>query len=124
MVSLPDPELVQAFRCAVLRHFEQQVLREGEEAEARKSAIVPLVRQSIARARDEGLCQRAWLFGSYAWGRPGERSDVDILVDGCTDTFRMASLVGRACARDVHVVDWSDAPESLRQRVSAEGLLL
>jgi hypothetical protein len=124
MASLPDPQLVRAFRRAVLRHFEEQIAREGEEAEARRAAVVPLVRQSIARARDEGLCRSAWLFGSYAWGRPGERSDVDILVDDCLDPFRVASLVARACGCDAHVVDWSDAPESLRLRVSAEGLPL
>ncbi len=122
--SLPDPELIKAFRRTVRRHFEGQIAREHEEAEVRRAAVVPLARQSIKRARTQGLCGRAWLFGSYAWGQPGDRSDIDILVEACGDTFGIASLVGRACGRDVHVVDWSDAPETLRLRVSDEGVPL
>ncbi|MES1171741.1 MAG: nucleotidyltransferase domain-containing protein [Bacteroidota bacterium] len=121
---LPDPDLVKAFRRAVRRHFEGQVALEREAAEARKAAVLPTVLDSIARARDEGLCERAWLFGSYAWGQPGTRSDVDILVDGCRDPFAVASLVGRACGLDVHVVDWTEAPTSLRDRVLGEGVTL
>ena len=121
---LPDPELVKAFSRAVRRHFTDQIARERKEAEIRRAAIVPLVREAVARAREEGRCGRAWLFGSYAWGEPGDRSDVDILVDGCADDIAVASLVGRACGRDVHVIDWADAPDSLRDRASAEGLPL
>jgi hypothetical protein len=117
----PDPELVKAFRRAVRLHFEGQIAREGEESEARRAMVIPLVRQGVTTARHQGLCGRAWLFGSYAWGQPGERSDVDILVEGCGDPWAVASLVGRACGRDVHAVDWSDAPESLRLRACAEG---
>jgi predicted nucleotidyltransferase len=120
----PDPELIQAFRRTVRHHFEEQIAREHEAAENLRAAVVPLTKQSIARVRGEGLCGRAWLFGSYAWGQPGDRSDVDILVEGCQDPFMLASRIGRACGRDVHVVAWSDAPEALRRRVSDEGLPL
>ena len=122
--QLPDPELVKAFHRTVRRHFAEQIAREREAAELRRVTVVPLVRQAVARARQEGRCKRAWLFGSYAWGEPGERSDVDILVEGCADPIAIASLVGRAYGRDVHVIDWADAPDSLRRRVSDEGLPL
>jgi hypothetical protein len=36
----------------------------------------------------------------------------------------IASIVGRACGLDVHVVDSTEAPESLKARVAAEGLPL
>ena len=120
----PDPELIQAFRRTVMRHFERQIEREREEAEARRAEVLPLLRASVEEARRQGSCRRAWLFGSYAWGQPGERSDLDLLVDGCADPFGLASRIGRACGKDVHVIDWADAPESLRTRVLAEGTAL
>jgi predicted nucleotidyltransferase len=122
--QLPDPELLKAFGIALRRNFEKQIANEREAAAIRRATVVPLVRAAIARARADGLCGAAWLFGSYAWGEPGERSDVDIFVEGRRDTFAIASLVGRACGLDVHVLDASDAPESLRQRALTEGQAL
>jgi predicted nucleotidyltransferase len=119
--NLPDPELLRAFSRAIRRHFDEEIARERDAAATRRSTILPLVREGIARARAEGLCDSAWLFGSYAWGEPGERSDVDIFVEGRTDTIAIASIVGRACGLDVHVIDASEAPESLRDRAMAEG---
>jgi predicted nucleotidyltransferase len=120
----PDPELVRAFGRAVRRNFAEQIAREEAEAETRRQRVVPVVRQAIERARNEGACGRAWLFGSYAWDRPGERSDVDILVENCPDPILVASIVGRACSLDVHVIDTREAPASLRDRAVAQGLPL
>ena len=121
---MPDPELLRAFGRAIRQNLEEQIAKEREAAAARRAIVVPLVREAVARARAEGLCEAVWLFGSYAWGEPGERSDVDIFVEGRRDTIAIASRVGRACGLDVHVVDSVEAPESLRQRVHAEGKLL
>jgi predicted nucleotidyltransferase len=122
--NLPDPELLRLFRQSVRRTFEAQIALEHEQSTVRRAAVVPRVRESVERARQVGLFTKAWLFGSYAWGQPGERSDVDILVADCSDTIGVASLVGRACGCDVHVVDWEEAPESLRARVLEEGVPL
>jgi len=125
MVSrLPDPDLVRAFGRAMRAHFEEELAREREQAGARCAAVLPLVRAAIERARAEGLCGGAWLFGSYAWGEPGERSDIDLLVENCADPFVVASLVGRACGRDVHVIEMSEAPASLKERVRENGVPL
>ncbi len=118
----PDPELIEAFGRAVRRNFAEQVAREEAESQARREKVLPIVRQAVECARGEGACGRAWLFGSYAWGRPGARSDVDILAEECPDPFLLASIVGRACSLDVHVIDAKDAPASLRDRAMAEGL--
>jgi predicted nucleotidyltransferase len=118
----PDPELLEAFGRAVHRHFEEEIARERAESEARRVMVLPAVRRGVEQARAEGACGRAWLFGSYAWGEPSERSDVDILAQHCADPFRVASIVGRACALDaVHVIDWASAPQSLRDRVVEDG---
>jgi predicted nucleotidyltransferase len=120
----PDPDLVRAFGRAVRAHFEDEVAKERAQASARRVAVLPDVRAGLARARAAGLCTKAWLFGSYAWGEPGERSDIDLLVEDCADPMMVASLVGRACGLDVHVIDLSEAPESLRERVRADGVSL
>jgi len=120
-IRLPDPAALQDFRRAVRRHIEAQIASERRASEARKARVIPKVREGVAHARAQGLCGRAWLFGSYAWGEPGERSDVDIFVDGRSDTIAIASVVGRACGLDVHVVDSVDAPDSLHARVMSEG---
>lgn len=121
---LPDPDLVRAFGRAVRVHFEEELAKEGEQAEARRRGVLPGVRGAIERARAEGLCADAWLFGSYAWGEPGERSDIDVLVDGCSDPFLVASLVGCACGLDVHVIEMSEASVSLKERVRKDGVPL
>jgi predicted nucleotidyltransferase len=119
--DLPDPELLGLLRQAIRRTFEAQITLEADQARARRAAVIPRVREAIERARQDGMFTRAWLFGSYAWGQPGERSDVDILVTQCADPICVASLVGRACGLDVHVVDWEEASESLRVRALEEG---
>ena len=125
MVSrLPDPDLVRAFGRAVRAHFEEELAKERGQAEVRRAAVLPRVHAAIERARADGLCGGAWLFGSYAWGEPGERSDVDLLVEDCADTFMVASLLGRACGRDVHVIEMSEAPPSLKERVHVDGVPL
>ena len=121
---LPDPDLVRAFGRAVREHFAEELAKEREQAEARRAAVLPEIRAALERARADGLCAGAWLFGSYAWGEPGERSDIDLLVENCADPFVVASLVGRTCRRDVHVIAMSEAPASLRERVRAEGVPL
>jgi len=120
----PDPDLVRAFGRAVRAHFEKELAKERGQAEARRAAVVPRVHAALERARADGLCGGAWLFGSYAWGEPGERSDVDLLVEDCADTFMVASLVGRGCERDVHVIEMSEAPPSLKERVHKDGVPL
>jgi predicted nucleotidyltransferase len=121
---LPDPDLVRAFGRAVRAHFEEEVAKEREQAEARRAAVLPSIRAAVERARADGLCDGAWLFGSYAWGEPGERSDIDLLVENCADPFMVASRVGQACGRDVHVIEMSEAPPSLKERVLADGVPL
>lgn len=120
----PDPDLLRAFRRAVHGHFERELADERERSEALRATVLRDVRVGLERARTEGLCGAAWLFGSYAWGQPGERSDVDLLVEEAADPLMVASVVGRACGRDVHVIAMSEAPATLKQRVREDGVSL
>ena len=121
MASLPniDPTLLAAFRATVRAKIERDIEREKAEAEALRGKVVPQVEEAIARARAQGLCRGAWLFGSFAWGQPGDRSDVDLLIDG--DVDETASLVERACGRMLHAIELDRAPQSLRERVLTHG---
>jgi predicted nucleotidyltransferase len=108
-------------RAAIRARFERDVATERARAEALRAEVVPAAASAVAAARVAGQCDRAWLFGSFAWGLPEERSDVDLLVEGCEEPFRLASVVGEACGRDVHVVALETAPEALRERALRDG---
>ncbi len=117
-----SPELFATFRRAVLSKIRRDLVEERAAADSLRERIVPLVAEAVQSVRDEGRCGRAWLFGSFAWGNPHERSDIDLLVEG--DDSEVAYRVGRACGRDVHALRFDEAPESLRQRCEAEGVAL
>ncbi len=121
MRAPPEPTL-DDFRTAVRAVIARDLEREAEAAAALRADLVPKVERVVAEARVAGLCGRAWIFGSFAWGSPCEASDVDLLVERCADPFRLASLVAGACGREAHVVDLETAPAGLRDRVIAEGL--
>jgi predicted nucleotidyltransferase len=117
-------ELLDDFRRAVDAKIRTDLEREEALAASLRQEVVPAVRRGLREARRQGLCARAWLFGSYAWGKPSERSDVDLLVESSSDRMLVAAVVSEACGRDVHVVALERAPESLRERARAEGLEL
>ena len=113
--------LLIAFRERVLAGIREQLARESASAETRRAEVVPIVFSAIARARSEGRCGRAWLFGSFAWGSPQERSDVDVLVEGCAEPDSLAGEIWRVADRPVHVVEIERAAPSLVERVLSEG---
>jgi predicted nucleotidyltransferase len=119
-----DPSLLAAFRATVREQLTEQLDQERRRAETLRSRMVPIVRLALVEARRAGLCDHAWLFGSYAWGTPTERSDIDLLVAACREPEALASVVGRATGTDVHVVPLEQAPRTLVERVETEGLSL
>jgi predicted nucleotidyltransferase len=119
-----DPALLRAFRAAICAKIEREIAREQQTAERLRSEVLPRLRRGVERARDEGLCQGAWLIGSYAWGTPTERSDVDIVLEKAGDLTRIASLVGEEVRCQVHVIPLGAASEELRQRAISSGVPL
>jgi predicted nucleotidyltransferase len=67
-----------SFATAFAKIAEDLVV-EAEAAEQLRGAVLPAVALGVEEARNAGLCRRAWLFGSFSWGTPVERSDVDLL---------------------------------------------
>jgi predicted nucleotidyltransferase len=112
------------FRRCVIAGIEADLARETQQAEALRGSVVPVVVERIEQARRAGRCARVWLFGSFAWGEPRERSDVDLLVEGCADPDALAADVWRHVERAVHVVALERAPASLVERVLESGKAL
>ena len=109
------------FRNAVRDRIAADLEREALDAQGRRSVLLPSLDRAMAEARNQGLVGRAWLFGSFAWGEPQEQSDIDLLVEGCDDPFRLAASVSMACNRDVHAIPFDRAPQSLLDRVLSDG---
>ena len=112
-------ELLAAFRSAVRANLALALT--ASPPAPRVAAVVDALASALAVARDAGLVGKAWLFGSYAWGSPGERSDVDLLVDGCADTADLAARLGKSVPAELHVVATARASTSLVQRVLSQG---
>jgi len=112
------------FRAAVRAQLGRQLEAEAAEAEALRARILPVVREAVQHARAAGEVGRVWLFGSFAWGQPDERSDVDLLVEACPDPFGLAAELWSGCGRPVHAVPLEGAPASLVERARSLGVEL
>jgi predicted nucleotidyltransferase len=123
-VQSSDAELLKAFREAVVKKIRRDLADDDRRAESLRAAVLPKLRRVLAGARARAECRRAWLFGSYAWGKPNERSDVDVMVEGCAEPFRLAAEVAKACNVEVDIVELERAAESLRDRALREGMPL
>jgi predicted nucleotidyltransferase len=119
-----DRALAAAFRQRVLAGIQADLSREQAEESALRTAVTAATATVIAEARTRGSCGRAWLFGSFAWGRPEPRSDVDLLVEGCSDPDALAADVWTVINRPVHIVQLEKAPRSLAERVHRDGKAL
>src|SRR5690606_5986689 len=89
-------------------------------AELARVEVLPRLREIVAAARADGVCGEVWLFGSFACGRPGTDSDLDLLVDG--DADELAWRISRELLRAVDAWRLDDAPPSLIARARSEGI--
>ena len=70
---------------------------------------------------------RVWLFGSLAdragWAAPTPTSGLDLAVEGLPSTrfFEAYAALWDLVGEAVDLVDLHDAPESLRERILADG---
>lgn len=111
-----------AFRDAVLAKIRRDLAAEAEVSERLRSERLPRLSEIVAAARDEGICREVFLFGSYAWGNPTARSDLDLLVAG--DADELAWRVGSALGCEVDAWELDRAPPALIERARTEGISL
>jgi predicted nucleotidyltransferase len=122
MVDSGSRELFAAFRRRIDEKIEADLRREHELSEQLRASLLPLLEREVALARAAGVCKRVWLFGSFAWGAPEPRSDIDLLVEG--DDSALARRVEKALGREVHALGLQEAPAELVERALARGVVL
>lgn len=102
------------------RARERKVLAARKEQDAWKKA-----RTIAEHLRTRYGVSKIYLFGSLAWGGFGERSDIDIAIEGLPDPggyYRVLDEISDlAFPFSVQLVPLEDAWESLRERVLREG---
>jgi predicted nucleotidyltransferase len=119
--ALQEP-LLRSLRRRVDEKILADLAAEERVAEALRQEVWASLERAVQSARQDGWYGRVWLFGSFAWGQPHERSDVDLLVEG--DEHFLAQRVSELVRREVHSLHVAEAPASLRERVLAYGRLL
>lgn len=118
-------ELLEAARARVRANVEAQLARENAIAQTLQARNIPRVVEAIAEARIAGeVSGRVWLIGSYAWGQPDARSDIDLLVETCPNRFALMKRVEDAVRLDVDVILVDEAAPRLLLHLQREGLLL
>jgi predicted nucleotidyltransferase len=81
------------------------------------------VELALLELRAAGELRRAWLIGSVLDDAFGERSDVDVVIEG-VPLERLADVreaIGEHCPVAVDVLRFEDLPPSFRARVDVEG---
>jgi predicted nucleotidyltransferase len=98
------------------RTREAALKRAGEVREQ----VVELVRGQLPTEA------RAWLVGSLAWGGFGERSDVDLVLDGVSGALAttIEIAVTKATGVEVDLLPFRGLSPSFQSRVQEEGLAI
>jgi predicted nucleotidyltransferase len=94
--------------------------------EARRSGAVERARTACGALAREHVLASAWVVGSAAWGGFGERSDLDVVVEGLAPEAAAAAadtLAGVA-GLPVDLLRLEELPETFRERVRRDGVRL
>lgn len=104
---------------AHLRRLEEERAARGAARRRELEAQLPEARDAL---REKGAT-RVWVFGSVATGETTSSSDLDLAVEGLPGRQYFPALgeLFRRLTCDVNLVRMEEAPESLRERVLAEG---
>jgi predicted nucleotidyltransferase len=104
---------------AHLRRLAEEREARGEERRAALEGFLPKAKEILL----ERGASAVWVFGSVAMGGTRADSDLDLATLGLPGEayFEALGELLRALPCDVDLVRLEEAPESLRERVRAEG---
>lgn len=103
--------------------LRQRDAQRREQASARAEKLRALLPDVARGLKSRFGCSRVVLFGSLARGDVHAESDVDLFVEGLAATrhFEAMAFASSRLGVQVDLVRADDAPESLTERVGAEG---
>ena len=97
-------------------------------ARAAREAVAADVRSRVVEHMTAQLPPgtSAWLIGSLAWGGFGERSDIDVVLQGASpeQACRLEVDLTRALRLPVDMLRFEELPDSFRERVVQQGIRL
>ncbi|MGO8992643.1 MAG: hypothetical protein ACLQVI_04900 [Polyangiaceae bacterium] len=105
------------------------VKRAGEvrrRDEARRLEVLARTLEELGRLLAAGCASHAWIVGTVAWGGYGERSDVDVVLEGARASSRdaLSARLTAACGAAVDLLLLEELDPSFQARVRAEGLAI
>ena len=109
----------------VARFFAKREAERVSAIEARRGELLAALPAIRVLLRGHGVT-RVWLFGSLAWGRVHESSDIDLAVEGLAggDLFRVQGELLSAAPASIDLVRIEEAPFTLVRRIQQEGRVL
>jgi predicted nucleotidyltransferase len=118
----------QVDRELVRQTWRRREAEKAKEQKKRREAALAKAHLIATRLKEEYGVQQVYLYGSLAWGRFGEHSDIDLLVYGFPRSAdywtALAAMEHLAAPYPVQIVLAENASFALRRRVGKEGILL
>jgi predicted nucleotidyltransferase len=107
-------------------HLQALAAADLDAARRRAETLRSEAREAARAIIETCKARRVWLYGSLAWGEPHTRSDVDLLVEGAPASawLDLVAIAERNVHAPVSVLRIEDAPPSLAERVTQEGVVL
>jgi len=127
IAGMSEPPEVIAARVATVRAFLAREADALAAATAGRRARLRGHLPEVVRLLHALGAERVWLFGSLAdrpgWAAPTPTSDLDLAVAGLPGGrfFEAYSALWDLVGEAVDLVDLDDAPDSLRERILADG---
>lgn len=106
----------------LLRRHQQRKKHHRE----RGASIQRILEETIRAALEAGRIRRAWLIGSLAYGHFGERSDVDVVVEGLapTEVVVLWNEIGEQLGVQMDLMRLEELSSGFHRRVLREGVPL
>jgi uncharacterized protein len=111
---------------SLARSWRQRAAARSEAADRRTTELRLRAREAAEVLTRELGAKEVWLFGSLAYGRIHERSDVDLAASGIPDEryFEALARVSAIVGEPVDLVPLESASPSLRRRILTRGIRL